>query len=162
MELIKHTFLHYSLAEYAPESSKIDIQKPERSNVHNDNPIPVQNSANNSLNSETMPRTSISLVKELRQDIGNDLISSNSKRDERLSPDKIMVKKEKDLELARQAIRNLQSHLGTVILSDDSESDAIGSTDEEGVKAETEQNDALFAHQYNFKTNVRNPYIILI
>lgn len=86
-----------------------------------------------------------------------DLIISSSRRDERvLSVEEVMVKQEKDLELARNTIRNLQAHLGTVIVSGDSDSDSAASMDVgDDVQAEVEQCDSLFAHQYTFKTNVR-------
>lgn len=106
----------------------------------------------------TLPPESILLVKESRDNTQNNLIQSSSKRDERtLSVDETILKQEKDLMLARNTIKNLQSHLGTVILSDDSESDGNISIEEGGVvEAEVEQKDSFFASQYTFKTNVRS------
>lgn len=65
------------------------------------------------------------------------------------------IKNEKDLEMARQAIKNLHSHLGTIILSD-SESDGVMSMDDgEDVPVEISQMDSLFAHEHTFRTNVK-------
>lgn len=66
------------------------------------------------------------------------------------------VKQEKELELARRAIKDLNSQMGTVILDGESESDDTVSMDEgEKVEAEVPQKDSFFAHEYTFKTNVR-------
>lgn len=84
------------------------------------------------------------------------MITLSAKRGERLlSVEETLVKQEKDLELARNSIKNLQSNLGTVILSDDSESDGVISTGDEDVEVEIEQKDAFFGHDYTYKTNVR-------
>lgn len=94
-----------------------------------------------------------------RDNSQNDSIILFPKRDQRsLSLHETVVKREEDLRLARQTIKNLQSHLGTVVLSGDSESDGVISTDEGDVlQAEVTQNDSFFAHEYRFKTNVRKP-----
>lgn len=58
--------------------------------------------------------------------------------------------------MARKTIKNLQSHLGTVVLTD-SGSDGNDTMDEaEDIQAEVQQIDSLFEHQHVFKTNVRN------
>lgn len=65
------------------------------------------------------------------------------------------MKQENDLYLARKTIKNLQSALGTLMVSGD-ESEVDDPMDEnESVVAEIDQNDSFFAHQYTFKTNVR-------
>lgn len=68
-----------------------------------------------------------------------------------------ILKQEIDLKLARQTIKSLQSHLGTVIVSGDSESESAISIDEgTDVQAEVEQIDSFFAYPHTFKTNVNS------
>lgn len=78
---------------------------------------------------------------------------SPSKRDQLIFSVEGIIKQEKDLELARKTIKNLQSHLGTVILGEDSDSYSEEEKDVL-VQAEVEQEDSFFAHQHIFKTNV--------
>lgn len=86
-----------------------------------------------------------------------DFIASFPKRDQRIfSVEETILKQEEDLILARKTIKNLQSQLGTVIVTEESESDdGVSMHGEEDVQVEVDQEDAFFAHQHTFKTNVR-------
>lgn len=78
------------------------------------------------------------------------------RRDQRVpSLEEIVLKREGELELAHQTIKDLNSQMGTVRVSS-SESDDILSmgSDEAKVEAEVEQKDSFFAHEHSFKTNV--------
>lgn len=156
--------------EFAPISQTNNIQVPKHTvngEVLNDHIISIQSSVNDSSNTGIIPSTSTSLVKESEQILRAHSGLSTPKRNERiLSVEETMLKHERDLELARKSIKNLQTQLGTVILSEDSDSDTVSSTDEGNeIQAEVEQVDSVFAHEYKFKTNVRtrrNQNIILI
>lgn len=80
-----------------------------------------------------------------------------------LSIEEVMLKKENDLSLARESIKKLQSHLGTITISEE-EKDGIDSVSDNGqMESEVSQQDSFFAHQCIFQTNVRQnmPYKIV-
>lgn len=105
---------------------------------------------NGSLVPEKMPHTSSLSAPSVKEQLNTN----------ELSIEEVILKKENDLSLARKSIKKLQLHLGTLIISED-EREGIDFIDEvEHMVAEVDQKDAFFAHQYNFKTNVRKKTII--
>lgn len=128
----------------------INIQAPTRS-VSSDGSVSSQNLASGST-VMNIPHVPLSLP---GQSDSQRFLTSPSKRGQRVVSIDEIIKKENDLELARKSIKKLQSQLGTVVLSEDSEHDSSISTDEvRDVHVEVEQNDSFFARNYTFKTNV--------
>lgn len=73
-----------------------------------------------------------------------------------LSVEEICLKQENDLDLARETIKKLQAHIGTIIVSEDESNFQDSEGEEEDIVAEVNQKDAFFASDYTYKTNVNN------
>lgn len=82
-----------------------------------------------------------------------------SGRDRALSVDEVLIKKESQLESAKETIKKLNTHIGTTIITSSSSSSAEQLSDNENsdnnIGFEVNQNDASFGKEYNYKTNVR-------
>lgn len=83
-----------------------------------------------------------------------------------ISHSEVILKQETELSIARQAIKKLQGHIGTVILSSSSSEELSDDCDNnKHIHSEIFQRDSEFARGYDYKTNVsikNNLYIICI
>lgn len=72
-----------------------------------------------------------------------------------LSVEEMLVKKEEELQLARNTIGMLNTDFGTIMVEDSNcESDEYETKSDETVNAKIAQYDALFGSKFTFETNV--------